>query len=38
MVSAATPASFKADTWSSIKATSGETTIATPWRIRAGIW
>ena len=36
--SAATPASRSAFTWSSIKATSGDTTIAVPGRTKAGTW
>ena len=38
MVSAATPASRSAATWSSINATRGETTTVSPPPTRAGIW
>ena len=38
MVSAATPASFSAATWSCISATSGETTTVRPPLTRAGTW
>ncbi len=38
IVSAATPASFSAATWSCISATSGETTIVSPCFTSAGTW
>ena len=38
MVSAATPASLSAATWSSINATNGDTTTVSPPQTSAGIW